>query len=224
MIFLLTYHSAPGDRSHIPANAQPVFEILSADMERVKGRAPAAFKQQVDDAERRLNILFDHLNNEDLLKPNTVEDMANLARAIQARDYATATSIHVAIMTNQNDECGNWMVSHFRCSVLHKCTNLFAGWCQASYQHEPCYPINDTFLLKLRNGGSGDLQIPASSLLFHILQRCPNFVLVHVILNVLRIFFLFCSILGIPWARSVDEQSKNVQCSYIWCVLHEVPK
>ncbi|CAG8014133.1 unnamed protein product [Penicillium olsonii] len=112
----------PGDRSHIPANAQPVFEILSADMERVKGRAPAAFKQQVDDAERRLNILFDHLNNEDLLKPNTVEDMANLARAIQARDYATATSIHVAIMTNQNDECGNWMVGVKRLISMSRAT------------------------------------------------------------------------------------------------------
>jgi protein transport protein SEC31 len=80
-------------------------------MARVKSRAPAAFKAQVDDAERRLNILFDHLNNEDLLKPNTIEDMKNLAGAIQARDYAAAQSMQVAIITNRNDECGNWMVS-----------------------------------------------------------------------------------------------------------------
>lgn len=80
-------------------------------MERVKGRAPDSFKQQVMDAERRLNILFDHLNNGDLLKPNTVEDMANLARAIQGRDYETAKNIHIEIMTNRNDECVNWMVS-----------------------------------------------------------------------------------------------------------------
>ena len=92
----------------------PVFEILSADMQRVKSRAPSSFKAQVDDAERRLNILFDHLNNEDLLKPNTVEDMANLARAIQARDYETARAVHVDIMTNRTDECGNWMVSSFK--------------------------------------------------------------------------------------------------------------
>jgi len=99
-----------------------VFEILSGDMERVKARAPAAFKQQVDDAERRLNILFDHLNNEDLLKPNTVEDMANLARAIQSRDYATATSIHVEIMTNRTDECGNWMVSQYSPLIEFACS------------------------------------------------------------------------------------------------------
>lgn len=89
----------------------PIYEILSADMQRVKARAPSSFKAQVDDAERRLNILFDHLNNEDLLKPNTVTDMVELAKAIQARDYETAKNIHVDILTNRTDECGNWMVS-----------------------------------------------------------------------------------------------------------------
>ncbi|KAK5798414.1 hypothetical protein VI817_004704 [Penicillium citrinum] len=112
----------PGDRSHISPSAMPVFEILSADMQRVKARAPSSFKAQVDDAERRLNILFDHLNNEDLLKPNTVEDMANLARAIQARDYETARAVHVDIMTNRTDECGNWMVGVKRLISMSKAT------------------------------------------------------------------------------------------------------
>lgn len=88
----------------------PIYEILSADMQRVKSRAPSNFKPQVEDAERRLNILFDRLNNEDLLKPNTVADMVELSRAIQARDYDTARNLHVDIMTNRMDECGNWMV------------------------------------------------------------------------------------------------------------------
>ena len=102
---------APGDRSHIPSNAAPIYEILSNDMQRVKSRAPASFKAQVDDAERRLNILFDHLNNEDLLKPNTIADMVELSKAIQGRDYETAKNIHLDILTNRTDECGNWMVS-----------------------------------------------------------------------------------------------------------------
>ena len=86
-------------------------------MQRVKSRAPSSFRAQVDDAERRLNILFDHLNNEDLLKPNTVADMVELARALQARDYETAKGIHVDIMMNRTDEFGQWMVS-FRFSSL----------------------------------------------------------------------------------------------------------
>ncbi|KMW66597.1 hypothetical protein BDDG_11605 [Blastomyces dermatitidis ATCC 18188] len=112
----------PGDRTHIPANAQPIFEILSADMQRVKARAPTSFKAQVNDAERRLNILFDHLNNEDLLKPATVESMAELARAIQARDYDTAQAIHLDIFTNRNDECGNWMVGVKRLIGMSRAT------------------------------------------------------------------------------------------------------
>ncbi|KAF7718250.1 Protein transport protein [Penicillium ucsense] len=112
----------PGDRSHIPPNAMPVYEILSADMQRVKARAPSSFKAQVDDAERRLNILFDHLNNEDLLKPNTVEDLANLARAIQSKDYETARVIHLDIMTNRTEECGNWMVGVKRLISMSKAT------------------------------------------------------------------------------------------------------
>ncbi|OOQ90230.1 Protein transport protein sec31 [Penicillium brasilianum] len=112
----------PGDRSHIPPNAMPVYEILSSDMQRVKARAPSSFKAQVDDAERRLNILFDHLNNEDLIKPNTVEDLANLARAIQSKDYETARVIHLDIMTNRTEECGNWMVGVKRLISMSKAT------------------------------------------------------------------------------------------------------
>lgn len=102
---------AIGDRSHIPANARAIFEILSSDMQRVKARAPQSFKTQVNDAEKRLNILFDHLNNEDLLKEQTVQDMVQLAQALQSRDYEQAQTIHVDIMTNRTEECGNWMVS-----------------------------------------------------------------------------------------------------------------
>ncbi|KAK1143492.1 protein transport protein S31 [Aspergillus melleus] len=112
----------PGDRTHIPADAMPVYEILSADMQRVKSRAPSSFKAQVDDAERRLSILFDHLNNEDLLKPNTVADMAELARAIQARDYETARTIHIDIMTNRTEECGAWMVGVKRLISMSRAT------------------------------------------------------------------------------------------------------
>ena len=80
-------------------------------MQRVKSKAPASFKAQVNDTEKRLNILFDHLNNEDLLKEDTIQSMVELAQAVQARDFEQAQAIHVEIMTNKTDECGNWMVS-----------------------------------------------------------------------------------------------------------------
>jgi protein transport protein SEC31 len=92
---------AAGDRSHIPDSSRPMYEILNADMQRVKARAPAQYRQHVADTEKRLNILFDHLNNEDLLKPDTIQDMNELAGHLQAKN----------LMTNKTDEGSNWMVS-----------------------------------------------------------------------------------------------------------------
>ncbi|KAL8676051.1 MAG: hypothetical protein Q9186_007393, partial [Xanthomendoza sp. 1 TL-2023] len=99
----------PGDRSHIPSKSRPIFELLNTDMQRVKARAPSNFQKQVNDSEKRLNILFDHLNNEELLKDDTVGSMVELSRALQARDYEQAQAIHLDLLTNKTDQCGQWM-------------------------------------------------------------------------------------------------------------------
>jgi len=79
-------------------------------MARVKARAPTSFKPQVVDTEKRLDILFDHLNNEDLLKPDTVAQISELAIALQNRDFQRASEIQMDVHTNKVEECGNWMV------------------------------------------------------------------------------------------------------------------
>lgn len=91
-------------------NAKPIFEVLSSEFQRVKAKAPAAFKAHVIDAEKRLNILYDHLNNEDLLTPDTVESMVELAQAIRVKAYEEAQAIHIDIVTNKSDQTGQWMV------------------------------------------------------------------------------------------------------------------
>ena len=100
----------PGDRSQIPANAQRLIDILTRDMQRVAARAPSNFAPQVKDTQKRLGLLFDHLNNGELVQPATIEELSRLAEAIEAKDYAQATSIQVSIQTNKTEECGNWMV------------------------------------------------------------------------------------------------------------------
>lgn len=77
----------------------------------MKAKAPAQYKQHVADTEKRLNILFDHLNNEDLLKPDTIQQMNELAAQIQAKQYDAAVAIFSDLMTNKTDEGSNWMVS-----------------------------------------------------------------------------------------------------------------
>ena len=105
-------------------------------MQRVKSRAPSSFKAQVNDTEKRLNILFDHLNNEDLLKADTIASMVVLAQAIQSKDFEQAQAIHVEIMTNKTDECGNWMVSRYAEVRPKELADRIIGWSEALDRHE----------------------------------------------------------------------------------------
>ncbi|OCF33792.1 protein transporter SEC31 [Kwoniella heveanensis BCC8398] len=97
-----------GDRSHIPPNARPIYETLSNEMERVKQSGlPANLKRIVDDTERRLNILFDGLNNEDVAQP-TVDLMSNISKAIAARDASSALAMHVQLLTDATGDISGW--------------------------------------------------------------------------------------------------------------------
>lgn len=80
-------------------------------MQRVASKAPASFAPQVKDTQKRLNLLFDHLNNEELVRPDTIGQLSELAEALQARDYDSAHRLQVDIQKEKTEECGNWMVS-----------------------------------------------------------------------------------------------------------------
>jgi protein transport protein SEC31 len=101
----------PGDRSHIPQYAQALVDILSRDMQRVAAKAPTSFTPQVKDTQKRLNLLFDHLNNEELVNPDTVGQLTHLAQALQSKEYDVAHRLQVEIQRDKTEECGNWMVS-----------------------------------------------------------------------------------------------------------------
>ncbi|KFH48656.1 Protein transport protein-like protein [Hapsidospora chrysogenum ATCC 11550] len=111
-----------GDRSHIPPNAQQMVEIFDHDMQRVSAKAPDAFTAQVKDTRKRLNLLFDHLNNGELVQPATIEQLNELAQALQSKDYATAQRLQVEIQRDKTDECGNWMVGVKRLISMSKAT------------------------------------------------------------------------------------------------------
>ncbi|KAL7822542.1 hypothetical protein V8C26DRAFT_389242 [Trichoderma gracile] len=112
----------PGDRSHIPPHAQQLVDILSSDMQRVASKAPPTFAPQVKDTQKRLNILFDHLNNEELVQASTIEQLTQLAVAMQAKDYATAQRLQMEINRDKTEECGNWMVGVKRLISMSKAT------------------------------------------------------------------------------------------------------
>ncbi|QDS73681.1 hypothetical protein FKW77_002890 [Venturia effusa] len=113
---------APGDRSHIPPESQQIFQLLSTEMARIKSKAPAQFRPQVLDTEKRLSILFDHLNNEDLLKPGTIAEMTQLSQYIQGRKFEQAQALFTEIMTSKTDEGSNWMVGVKRLIQMSRAT------------------------------------------------------------------------------------------------------
>ncbi|KAH6656930.1 hypothetical protein BKA67DRAFT_553680 [Truncatella angustata] len=112
-----------GDRSHVPASAQQLVDILSRDMQRVAGKAPQSFAPQVKDTQKRLGLLFDHLNNEELVKPDTIEQLTQLAHALEGKNFPEAQRLQLEIQTAKTDECGNWMVGIKRLISMSKATS-----------------------------------------------------------------------------------------------------
>lgn len=92
-------------------------------MQRVKSKAPPSFTPQVLDTEKRINILFDHLNNVNVVTPDTVGQLAELAQALQGRNYDHAAGIITDIMKVKNDQGSNWMVSYTCVAPQAKCAN-----------------------------------------------------------------------------------------------------
>ena len=87
----------------------PLYQTLDAEMQRIKAKAPAQFRPQVLDTEKRLSILFDHLNNEDLLNAVAVEELSGLAEAIRGRRFEQAQALFQDIMTGKTDGGEQWM-------------------------------------------------------------------------------------------------------------------
>ncbi|GFZ51615.1 Protein transport protein sec31 [Saitozyma sp. JCM 24511] len=97
-----------GDRSHIPADSRPIFESLSGELTRVKqSNLPPHLKRIVDDTERRLNILFDGLNNETVPKEG-LDKMHAISKAMAARDANAALALHVELLTTATGEMTAW--------------------------------------------------------------------------------------------------------------------
>ncbi|RCK56363.1 Protein transport protein SEC31 [Candida viswanathii] len=96
-----------GDRSHIPADSLPIYNSLTTVLEAIKPSIPEKYARHGTDMEQRLNILFDHLNNEEISKP-VLELLKQVSSSLEAKDFATATAANVEIATTHSDEIGNW--------------------------------------------------------------------------------------------------------------------
>ncbi|KPV77927.1 uncharacterized protein RHOBADRAFT_50455 [Rhodotorula graminis WP1] len=88
----------PGDRSHIASTYQPIVDILSAELARLRQIVPPQQGKLVAETDKRLNILYDMLNNEALSK-SSADRVLDICQAIAARDQAKALDLHFALLT-----------------------------------------------------------------------------------------------------------------------------
>lgn len=80
-------------------------------MARIKAKAPVSYAPQVNDTEKRLGLLFDHLNNDDLLGPETVATMVNISQCVGQGQWDQAQSLFTEMhAAKEKAEGGNWMV------------------------------------------------------------------------------------------------------------------
>ncbi|TBU47884.1 hypothetical protein BD309DRAFT_950771 [Dichomitus squalens] len=100
----------PGDRSHIPDELRPAYQVITSQLEQFKQSIPPQQKRLGEDLERRINTLFDALNCETLSKP-VCEQLLVLTRAMEAHDRDAALAIHMDLLTRGSltDDIGLWM-------------------------------------------------------------------------------------------------------------------
>lgn len=101
-----------GDRSHLDPAAVPLYEYLDAEVKRVLAKAPAQYKPKVEDTQKRLNILFDQLNNGAIGAPQVVELLTRLVDAMKTRNFDQAQALYGELVKQSELGGSKWMVSH----------------------------------------------------------------------------------------------------------------
>ncbi|KAJ2008325.1 protein transport protein S31 [Coemansia thaxteri] len=93
-----------GDRSHMPEAWKPVVAGLSAQLARAKQFAAPGQKRMVEDAESRINTLFDLMNCDQVrLKDRLVPAFDQLVHVVDARQFQKALSLLAEIMALNPD-------------------------------------------------------------------------------------------------------------------------
>ncbi|KAI8575647.1 hypothetical protein K450DRAFT_260843 [Umbelopsis ramanniana AG] len=98
-----------GDQTHIPAAQKVIVTSLTAELQRARQNSGPAQKRMWDDAEKRLVVMSDMLNNQEL-SSGVTDRMIALAQALQQRNYEDAGRIQLELATTKSDECGTWWV------------------------------------------------------------------------------------------------------------------
>ncbi|EDO15909.1 hypothetical protein Kpol_1019p30 [Vanderwaltozyma polyspora DSM 70294] len=99
----------PATSQPIPAEQQAIVDYFNAEVERVSSLIPKEYAKQLKDCKKRLKILFEHLEKQDLLTQPTIDKLSTLISYLKENKYIEAMETHVDIATNHAQEGGNWL-------------------------------------------------------------------------------------------------------------------
>lgn len=107
----------------IPADQLPIKEFFSSELARVTPLTPKEYSKQLKDCEKRLRILFTHLERQDLLTQPTVDKLLQIIELLKQKNYKDAMEIHKDIATNHAQEGGNWLTGVKRIISISEATS-----------------------------------------------------------------------------------------------------
>ena len=82
-----------GDTSHIPPEDRPIYDAFQSLAARCRSQCPAQSVRLLEDAEKRLVLLSDRLNNSAFVSEECLRMLRQMAQAMLSGDYATAFAI-----------------------------------------------------------------------------------------------------------------------------------
>lgn len=93
----------------IPEDQREIIDFLKEELERVTPLTPKEYSKQLKDCDKRLKILYQHLENQDLLTQPTIDKLKQIIVFLKEKKYSEAMQIHIDIATNHSHEGGNWL-------------------------------------------------------------------------------------------------------------------
>ena len=98
----------PGSRDHIPPQDLPIYQGLTAELQRVQASAPEKYRRPLEDSDRRLNVLFDQINNGVLGEP-ILAKLRHITQLLAQKDFANAYRTNMELTASSMDECREWI-------------------------------------------------------------------------------------------------------------------
>ena len=116
----LPLNIAPGDRTHIPKDQQLIFKQYSEILGQLQQNIKPPQRRIIQDIEKRLNDLFDNMNNGVVVDVGLVSGLRDIGTMMGKRDWGGALGVHVGLSTTYMGIGSVWLIGIKRMIDLGK--------------------------------------------------------------------------------------------------------